>query len=66
MGKKKVIELKQEVKEEKYPLNEWGLKNANLYLHQQNRDVTTHKLHSNLRINSLQAEAGREHTPRHQ
>lgn len=36
MGKKKVIEIKQEVEEEKYPLNEWGLKNTNLYLHQQN------------------------------
>lgn len=37
MRKKKVIELKQEEQEEeKYPLNDWGLKNANLYLHQQN------------------------------
>ena len=37
MGKKKVIELKQEVEEEeKYPLNEWGLRETNLYLHQQN------------------------------
>jgi hypothetical protein len=29
--------LKQEVEdEEKYPLNEWGLRGTNLYLHQQN------------------------------
>ena len=36
MGKKKVIIQQEEKEEEKYPLNEWGLKNANLYLHQQN------------------------------
>jgi superfamily II DNA or RNA helicase len=36
MGKKKVIELIEEKEEEKYPLNEWGLRGTNLYLHQQN------------------------------
>ena len=36
MVKKKVkIEEIKEIEEEKYPLNEWGLKNTNLYLHQQ-------------------------------
>ncbi len=37
MGKKKVIHKEEKKEEEeKYPLNEWGLKNVNLYLHQQN------------------------------
>ncbi len=36
MGRKKIIHQEEKEEEEKYPLNEWGLKNANLYLHQKN------------------------------
>jgi len=36
MGKKKIQPVKQEEEEEKYPLNEWGLRGTELYLHQQN------------------------------